>query len=316
MKRTAAILGPTPPFLRWAIQLTCPFRDANPKSVPDAAFRELRSLRALAVGEIEDRIVDGICLHPDVANVMPEQATGFPAVEIYAAYGGREKVDLACGNCVANVPVDLNASLGGGAESGKAGCFGWLAFGGDSGANDFQKLMRCQPNSIPSLDPYSIVDQFEAAIDAAERRKSLAKLFRVTTPAWYGVWSHSKFSSQQIKWLAEVAGRIASEQIDWLRLRAAIEVCAEHDLTLHVDLLPSGESDGVYWTVRPSCSVCGFSLPLESESSLPCSVCPVCNSAASPSRARQFRVLGLRPYLNLQSIIGLEAVKNLVADSR
>jgi len=71
MKRTAAILGPTPPFLRWTIALPCPLRDLEAKtSLPDVTFRQLRSLRALSVGETQSRVKEGFCLHPDTGMLV------------------------------------------------------------------------------------------------------------------------------------------------------------------------------------------------------------------------------------------------------
>jgi len=135
MKRQVAITGATPPLLRWAIARACPLRDDEPvKSLPDATFRELRSLRAAAVGECEDFVTH------------------------------------SCLSCPANVPLNgTNAS-----ELDKAGCFGWLTFGtpAESGSNPFLKLMRCQSNS-PNAD-FSVVEKFQRAaasrIDAIQQQ--------------------------------------------------------------------------------------------------------------------------------------------------
>jgi Zn finger protein HypA/HybF involved in hydrogenase expression len=256
---------------------------------------------------MDGRIVQRVCLHPDAHQQEPELATGFPVEEIYAAYGGRQQVENACGPCVANVPLKSGSDSGG---RSLAGCFGWLAFGPNAGASDFQRLMRCNNSDegSTSCQNHGIVEQFEQAIELAESRDQLKDHFAVSSPAWYGVWSRRTFGAEQLKWLESVCRQVDCQQIDWMRLVKAIEICAEHDLKLHVDLLPIGNSDGVFWTVQASCSDCGVSLA--SDTQVPC---PVCHSKRTTNRSRKMRVLGLRPYLNLGSVIGIEATRQLLA---
>ena len=52
MKRAAAIIGPTPSFVRWTILQPCPFRQID-DSHPYEAFRQLRNLREVSLGLIE-----------------------------------------------------------------------------------------------------------------------------------------------------------------------------------------------------------------------------------------------------------------------
>ncbi|QEG21526.1 hypothetical protein [Mariniblastus fucicola] len=297
MKRSAAILGPTPPFLRWTIVVPCPFRDADAKNLTDAAFRELRSLRAVAVGELERRIVDGVCLHPDADSNRPGEALGFPVEEVYAAYGGKKEADAACLRCPANVPV-ASSELDGEVEFSKAGCFGWLPFGNDDGASGFMALMECE-GSGRETQGLSIVDQFEAAFLSQED----SGLFPTTSPRWFGVWSQGKFTKQQLVWLDRVCQQIDSASIAWQRLARAVRVSIEHDLEFRVDLTPAGSSDGVCWHVESCCSCCGASDPE--------ALCKVCGTKAAPLRARKTRVLGLRPYLKLVAIFGAEETKRL-----
>jgi len=295
MKRSAAILGPTPPFLSWTIVVPCQFRDPDAKNQTSAAFRELRSLRAVAVAEIEDRIVDGICVHPDAAAGEIDQAKGFPVTEVYAAYGGKENAEAACRECSANVAV-CDAELSGEANVSKAGCFGWLAFGsfdaGASGSPSFMGLMESG-----DCESGSIVDQFETALQSM----SEANPFPTTSPAWFGVWSQKQFSEPQLTFLERVCQRVDSKSIAWLRLVRAIHVSLKHGLDLRIDLTPVGFSDGFGWTIESCCATCGVS-----NATMPCEVC---GSKAAPIRERQTKVLGLRPYLNLVSIVGAREPK-------
>ena len=298
MKRSAAILGPTPPFLSWTIALPCPFRDPDAKNVTNATFRELRSLRAIAVGEIEGRIVDGICIHPQAADVEVDQAKGFPVAEVYAAYGGKANMEATCHACPANVPI-CEAELVGGGDLSKAGCFGWLPFG-DSQENSpgFMGLLECGDLSSDSL-----LELFETAFQA----NADSGLFPKTSPAWFGVWSQKKFSQQQLSVMVRVCEEVDSDSIAWRRLVRALRVSLEHGLDLQFELTPSGFSDGSWWRIASCCASCGVS-----DSKTPCEVC---GSKAAVFRERKTKVLGLRPYLNLVSIVGEEATKLLIEKS-
>jgi len=295
MKRSAAILGPTPPFLRWTIAVPCLFRDPEAKNLTNAAFQELRSLRAIAIGEIEDRIVDGICVHPDAAGTEIANAKGFPVSEVYAAFGGKENAVGSCQACPANVPVSTS-ELSVDPFYSKAGCFGWLQFGEDENLSPgFMSLMESGESSSDS-----VVELFEAAL----KSDSGSNVFRETEPAWYGVWSQKQFSRQQLEVLDRVFAKVDSASIAWKRLARAVQVSLKHDLDLRVDLTPAGFSDGVWWKIESSCASCGVSNP-----ELPCKVC---GSKAAPNRERKTRVLGLRPYLNLVSILGEESTAVIV----
>ena len=193
MKRTAAILGPTPAFLSWTIARNCSLRSDAPRKPVDAAFRELRTLRAIAVGEIERRVVEGFCLHPDTAEVETDEVKGFPVDEVYAAFGGQESACGECRGCVANVGVSAAEleSTGPNAFS-KAGCFGWLPFGEHiENANQFLRLLEAAGDA-----PFGqcALTAFEEAFQKAIESDAQLNPFPPTSPAWFGVWSRSSFS--------------------------------------------------------------------------------------------------------------------------
>ena len=300
MKRSAAILGPTPPFLRWTIAVPCQFRDPEAKNLTNAAFQELRSLRAISVAEIEDRIVDGICIHPDVASAGISDAKGFPVGEVYAAFGGKENAENACRSCPANVPVSTD-ELSGDPVHSKAGCFGWLPFGEDENLSPgFMSLMESGESSSDS-----IVELFEAALKLdKDSSQPGSSQFPETNPGWYGVWSQKQFSGPQLEMLVRVLAKVDSPSIAWKRLATAVQVSLEHDLDFRVDLTPAGFSDGVWWKIESSCATCGVSKAQQP--------CKVCGSKAAPNRERKTRVLGMRPYLNLVSILGEESTNSIV----
>ena len=304
MKRTAAIIGPTPPFLRWTIVVPCPFRDPDAKNATDAAFRELRSLRAIAVGEIEGRIVDGICLHPDASLDDVLATVGFPVDEVYAAFGGKEKSTSACQQCPANVPISTE-ELSGDAVFSKGGCFGWLPFGEPQSDDSpgFMRLMECE-DPLDQREAVSIVEQFESAMQSIVGRSP----FPETSPSWYGVWSCQTFTAQRLSFLCQVCEKIQSPSMAWRRLTRAVRVAAEHNLEFRCELSPPGNSDGRSWSTEGCCASCGFADP-----AMPCRGC---GSKAAPLRARKMKVLGLRPYLKLVSIVGEAETTRLVKKFR
>lgn len=304
MKRSAAIIGPTPPFLRWTIALPCPFRDPDSKSQNNAAFRDLRSLRAIAVAEIENRIVDGICLHPDSTSEDVADAKGFPIGEVYAAYGGQEQAANTCRSCPANVAISKD-ELSESVEHSKAGCFGWVPFGEmDISSPGFMRLME---SSDSHQQNKSIVDLFESSFEVVCKTcpELLPELFPKSAPRWFGVWGSETFSRQQLELLSKICEGVDCDSIAWQRLVRAVRICCERpELTLHVDLAPAGFSDGKSWMIESACASCGVSSPD--------SPCKVCRSEVSPLRSRKSKVLGFRPYLNLVAIVGEEETRRLL----
>ena len=62
MARAAAIIGTTPPFLRWAIDHACPLRrDSVKHSLPEATFRQLAESPELgSLGEFQSPALCGV----------------------------------------------------------------------------------------------------------------------------------------------------------------------------------------------------------------------------------------------------------------
>ena len=314
MKRSAAILGPTPAFLSWTILQDCQFRDPDARKPVDAAFRELRSLRAIAVGEIEQRIFDGFCLHPNTADTEVAEVTGFPVDEVYAAFDGKEEANATCRNCPANIGV-CHAELNPDDEHSlsKAGCFGWLPFGEHhQSASGFLSLLESDHQDRDSRDGrhsrlslressvgFAVVDAFEEAINSID----LPNPFPKTSPAWFGVWSRASFSNAELKFIAKVCSLVRCDYLSWRRLATAIERAHRDDLKFLCTLMPPGDSDGANWVIESQCPDCSAG---RNENP-----CPVCGSDSTPTRSRTMKVLGLRPYLKLSTIVGEEGVARL-----
>jgi hypothetical protein len=345
MKRSVAIVGPTPALLRWAIGKPCPFRDLEHPKLPDATFKQLRVLRAASVALIEDRIQDGVVLHPQAAEVPLDmdkdtnKVMGFPFDEAVDVHGGQAVVESQCGGCPANVSLVQLGNSNEKVESARpatsgnwAGCFGWLPFSQSSPSNRspvtadqtpdletssstssaqfaFVDLMRPLPKDTAKEKDW--VDELELAIDRAGLRKEFVAQFGRTNSMWYAIWSRQVLDPRALGIVDQAFQSIDVPEgcIDFWRLRNAVQVCAKQSLSLHVDLMPSGISDGMNWTIEPQCQTCGVTRQQNEPAD---AVCFVCHSNVQPFRQRKTKVLGLRPYLDLARVIGKEATDRIL----
>lgn len=305
MKRSVAILGPTPQFVRWAMEHTCPLRETDVDNLPDSTFRQLRGLRELSIGLIEKRVFENICVHPASTGQDAMNARGFKAGEVLDVHGDSSDVENCCRSCSANAVSDLHPGIW-------AGCYGWFPATNDfcveSNLRDGQKMneskedLAHQPNRI---DYVGLIDDVIKHV-SAERA---AQLFDVTTPRWYGIWKNRIMTQEQVDYLLGVfesattncldMGADPVELADLVQLRDALKRSSDHRLRLHVDLVPPGVSDGQTWTLSAYCPDCKFAL-----SEIGRQRCPSCGRIGSPHGQRKSKVLGLRPYVNLEGVMG------------
>ncbi len=309
MKRSVAIVGPTPAFLSWAIQYACPLRDPVEQRVPRSTFRQLRGLRELSLAQIENRVVHGVCLHPDATFASPEQALGFSAAEIADPFGGLEFATACCRDCPANAGAHRQAKL-------LAGCYGWLPV---DLRTDFAEVVRGRviTNAPLPLEAPSIVELLEQAkLDLAGTILP-EQGFLATSPVWYGLWSRSPIPPNSGSSLAQLFSILLSiietmpalSSRDLIGFLDALNQCQENQLELHVELVPSGYSDGTTWTLNSHCRLC------KHESAAPPnnSVCPCCGQSGTWQHGLKSKVLGLRPYMNLQSIYGAAETNRILS---
>jgi hypothetical protein len=308
LKRSVAIIGPTPGFLRWAIWQPCPLRERDDLPLPDTTFRQLRGVREISVGRIENRIFENICVHPLANSREPELALGFPIFEVAGLFGGPEQIKDACWNCPANAVSAHQPGL-------LAGCFGWLPVDFNF---DFEKLTRGEfdvgeTEAAGAALTSELVDLVERAVAKLQLEELIQQTFLATRPVWYGLWSHASLSQEQLPVIEQLfmyvlaneeaerrANSAHSTQLtDLIRFVDAVSSCREHSLPLHVDFVPAGVSDGINWTILPHCGYCGFSI----DNNLP-RECPACGQPGNRQQETKHKVLGLRPYLHLHSILG------------
>ncbi len=292
MKRNAAIIGPTPQFVRWAIDHSCPFRDIDLGDLAKTTFRQLRSLRALSEGIREERVFEEICVHESVEIVHPDfgssPARGFLVNEIYSVFGGRQFLQSCCGRCPANADDGHGDAW--------AGCFGWLA--ADLGWE--MSPIQIEERSIEE----NLVQIFSNIV--LELRDDFERCFESLPANWYGLWMPKIFSSEQVRLLAKVFA-IASRSIStgskqirsFQQLSDAIQRCNEYDLNLHAELVPAGYSDGVRWKILAHCPDCKC-VPHPTAAKR----CAACNSERKPVQARYQKVLGFQPFLMLEHLLG------------
>ena len=221
MRRAAAIIGPTPAFVRWAIKHPCQLREIDEERLPATTFRQLRSIHELDLARRENRIFKEVAFHADTQ--LGHELFGFLPAEILAASGGASKINNACSNCVANTQAEVN---------GWVGCFG-----------------------IVRIESSGFVEDFEAAIDQLELGDELEANFVSTKPRWFGVWMDGVFQRNQLRLLLDVLESLSLSS-EWELFRKAVQLCQDNQLELHAEYFPAGVSDGQHWRWDAHCDRC------------------------------------------------------------
>ena len=319
MKRSVAIVGPTPMFVRWAILNPCQLREIYPQRLPESSFRQLRAWREISLAAMELRICEQVCIHPDARSRNPADALGIPIDEISSLFGGLDVAHQCCEKCPANA--------GGISQPGLlAGCYGWIP--GDL-RFDFDRIIRGKQNEASATTPlfphHDLSELIEITIQQLDLSNHLARHFPHWKPWWFGLWSRVELQDAQLELLEIIfthtivefdgmlerqpANTLRSDSTaiqDLIRFRDAVRTCRSHGLRLHVELIPAGNSDGMRWTLFRHCGVC------KSTTDHKATNCEVCGAFGYQQNEIKLKVLGIRPYLKLASIFGLEATENLL----
>jgi hypothetical protein len=293
MKRAAAILGPTPPFIRWAIEAPCPFLrmpSTNASRSPaQTRWRQLRGLKEVARAQAEGRVHSGYCFSPDanMANVV-----GVKIDEVTATLGGTERVVTNCQHCSANPRPQLGQW---------APCTGLL----------------------PLVTPRETLVETEQAW--AEQLSWLNQ--RITAEVghfgisenspeplnWQLAWQGPSLDSDRLKLAIQIlalsAERFPHAAFEYSELRAGLEHADRQTMKVWLESVPIGWSDGQTWQLPAHCQSCG-AIWLGSGTG----ICSSCRSASSYRAERRLKVLGLRPFVQLSSVLGSEAAQTLFTD--
>lgn len=359
MKRFVAIQGPTPIFVRWALAQPCELRELSEVRFVESSFRQLRSFRELSLARIENRVVDGIAIHPDSQIDHPAAALGFSQAEVCYTAGGWETVNRACAKCSANVATNVvcQAKNVGGVKSIEgnsptdivAGCFGFLS-------NDFEfdwlQMIRGQYlESSPEIQTkmgdvsrplisedyrasknsaIDLIQLFQECSDQATKRE-LQILFGEFPTVWATIWSVNKYSNQQLELLQKIVStvhrqitnrvrvnhhdqsEIKNQAIPVIRdladLNRGIDAAISYRIPFCAELIPSGFVEGQRWTIPRHCRRC--KTPWDDHSG-----CLSCRQLGQLQEVVRLKVIGIRPYLQLESILGSARVEELLTARR
>lgn len=306
MKRSVAILGPTPQFVRWAIVQKCPLKEPDGPDLPAEAFRQLRGLREYSIGLIEDRVLDGICVQQNASRESIEHVRGFHGHEVLDAHGDADFVDDCCRNCPANALNQQRPGVW-------AGCYGWLPAISGHRWQPSQSLAATEPGvTHPHLSDLSKSISYVDLLDELVNESHVPigdSEFRKTTPRWYGFWMNPILQPHQLESFLPIfdaavkrCQRLGLEPetlVGLVQFRDGIQQCVAHQMSLAVDLVPPGNSDGQTWTIAAHCPDCKHELKNPGRQ-----MCPSCGRFGSPHGQRKSKVLGLRPYIKLAGVLG------------
>ena len=296
MKRSVAITGATPAFLRWAIWHPCELRPLDPYQFPDQTFRKLRGVRELSVAKVENRCDVDFCFHPEAfaePAAAVDQVRGFQRDEIAAVFGGEAAVFANCRDCPANV---LASRVDGVA----AGCFGFMA----TTEFDLQRLMSGY--SQASVATFDLVQCVETAAEKLDIESELSKWFGAGKIVWHRLWKQAILSRKQLAIVDQIFSTVVESTVEQslpshvLDFSRAVTACLVHEMRLHIELVPSGFSDSETWKLNTACPDCKY----EPAQVKKLQKCMGCGRIGGMADGPKFRVLGLRPYSVLAGIVG------------
>jgi hypothetical protein len=288
MKRGIAIVGPTPPFVRWAIRHDCRLRNNRIANLPDGVFRQLRSLRELSLARIENRIVDGVCVHGQF-NEDAARAKGFVIREVTDYFGGEAQIEESCVSCPANAEWAFTGGNGSTMPPTWSGCFGWL---------------KSEYNGVKLIEIFETCDVNVTALEL--------DLERLPNRNWYRVWRRCRWRGHALgelnRLLNAVNGSIEIPVNDISHLISASRRCLEHEMELETELVPAGVADGPRWTILPHCPFCRVTMARDAIE------CAECGRRGGPHPPIFRKILGFRPYLSLIHVIGEKRTSALIAE--
>lgn len=170
--------------------------------------------------------------------------------------------------------------------TGWAGCYGWF---------------RSFENEL------DLVASFD---DAADRLNLEWKGCGAAKSTWHRVWTTKRWTEDllnQLGCLVDEVVKATTTGFDFRNFQRAVRACIEHRLPLITELTPAGISDGNAWRIQAHCQDCRFELP----GGVECK-CPECGRFGYPVEERKRKVLGLRPYMLLSQIIGIDNTATLL----
>lgn len=291
MKRAAAILGATPPFIRWAIEAACPFlRLESPaaasRNPAQSRWRQLRGLKEVSLGIAQGRTHAGFCFS---AQATAEKILGVRIEEVTAPLGGSPRVAQACRQCRAN-PNPLSDAW--------APCTGLL------------------PLSQPGPTCEETTSRWQRERDEFSRRiAETVHSGRHGEPlhgplTWSSIWRGPSLEGLSLtaahQTLALLADQFSHATAEYQELTAALQHASVNKLKVWIESVPAGWSDGQLWRLPAHCSGCGATWTGSAGGR-----CVECGAESSFQAERRLKVLGLRPFVQLTEVLGEPAARQL-----
>lgn len=283
MKRQVAIVGATPEFVRWSIRYDCSLRaDTNIASV-DETEKRLRAIREAGAALNAGYVHSGIAVRRDDQG----QWMGFRIDDVFGPWGGCHRVQSMCGTCIANPLRSKDDDLAK-SRSQVAGCFGWLSTG-DEQVEWFRAIEQYWPGH-----PGTFTVQ--------------------TDPHWYSIWADHTLAGNRLVFVTGLFQSVAEHGPDAIRQTArefhrVLENCQSSQMTMDVELVPAGYSDGISWTIGRHCDQCKAPFDDSAKS------CRVCKKQGGGHPEIKKRVLGLRPWVPLNRVVGEGNVEEFLSKS-
>ncbi len=156
----------------------------------------------------------------------------------------------------------------------------------------------CPANTLLSRSPGNFAGCYGWLILSEERCRELTEiggdhhlLWLEPTPNREALWRHA----QLCQTLSE---RFPASFEHYAAYQQAIQVALTQSISLHWQLVPRGETDGLTWTIAAHCPRCRA--PLASD----IRYCQVCQYQGHPEPARRRKARGQRPYTPLATFLG------------
>lgn len=273
LKRQTAILGETPEFVRWSVRYACPIRDDLDLASVDQTWKRLRAIKVSAEALATCPVSEGIAASRDHQGNW----LGFRIEDVFGPWGGADRVAELCGGCPAVPGLTDQTNL-----IRMAGCHGWLGAEGS-------------------------VRRFHEATDAAWQDSAFQVPFE-TRPHWYSLWLGEELAGDRIFATARLFRKIQClPGFEDLRKEAGdfanvLENAGSKNLVVDVELIPPGFSDGLVWTISACCERCRA--PIRKGASLARYQCGICGKRGGVCPEKRRKVLGLRPWVPLETVVG------------
>ncbi len=211
----------------------------------------------------------------DIAVRRTDQAElqGFRLADVFDLWGGPEQVLHLCQDCPANIcrVPEINGAI--------AGCCGWL-------------------------DPADADSPWQLLVENCWTNDTTAEALLNTRPHWYGLWASGPLRHRLLDFAIDLFARmqaVESEIRDAARRFHQVLVSARTaGLIVDVELVPGGFSDGVVWTIGRHCDRCRAPFANSRPG------CPVCGKSGGGHPEIRRRVLGHRPWVPLETVLGKE----------